>query len=290
MTGPRTIVDKIWTDHVVTQDPGAPAVLAVDLHLVHEVTSPQAFTGLRTRGLRVRRPGQTVATADHSVPDHAARPADPGRDGRHPDPPARDQLRGVRRPAPRHRLAGPGHRPRDRSAARPDPARHDHRLRRLAHLDTRGVRGPRVRHRDERGRDGAGHPDPAPARPQDLRGPGRRPTRARSEQQGHHPRADRPDRRRGRDRPRVRVPGRGDPRADDGTADDHLQHEHRGWRAGRAHRPGRHDIRVPARPRACPARRRLGRRGRALAHLARPTTAPRSTRRSRSTPTAWSRW
>src|SRR6186997_674685 len=67
---PRTIVDKIWTDHVVSQDPGAPAVLAVDLHLIHEVTSPQAFTGLRARGLRVRRPGQTVATADHSIPTH----------------------------------------------------------------------------------------------------------------------------------------------------------------------------------------------------------------------------
>src|SRR6187402_2513310 len=65
---PRTIVDKIWTDHVVTQDPGSPAVLAVDLHLVHEVTSPQAFSGLRARGITVRRPGQTVATADHSIP------------------------------------------------------------------------------------------------------------------------------------------------------------------------------------------------------------------------------
>ena len=67
-TAPRTIVDKIWTDHIVSQDPGAPAVLAVDLHLVHEVTSPQAFTGLRQRGLTVRRPSQTVATADHSIP------------------------------------------------------------------------------------------------------------------------------------------------------------------------------------------------------------------------------
>src|SRR3954463_4355036 len=65
---PRTIVEKIWTDHVVTQDPGAPAVLAVDLHLVHEVTSPQAFSGLRARGIGVRRTGQTVATPDHSIP------------------------------------------------------------------------------------------------------------------------------------------------------------------------------------------------------------------------------
>jgi 3-isopropylmalate/(R)-2-methylmalate dehydratase large subunit len=66
----RTLFDKIWDDHVVAQEAGAPTVLAVDLHLVHEVTSPQAFTGLRSRGLRVRRPSQTVATADHSVPTH----------------------------------------------------------------------------------------------------------------------------------------------------------------------------------------------------------------------------
>ncbi len=66
---PRTIVEKIWDDHVVAPGTdGAPDVLGVDLHLVHEVTSPQAFDGLRDRGLRVRRPGQTVATADHSIP------------------------------------------------------------------------------------------------------------------------------------------------------------------------------------------------------------------------------
>src|SRR5260221_5168285 len=68
MSQPRTIVEKIWDDHVVTQDPGAPAVLAIDLHLVHEVTSPQAFSGLRARGLGVRRTTQTVATTDHSIP------------------------------------------------------------------------------------------------------------------------------------------------------------------------------------------------------------------------------
>jgi 3-isopropylmalate/(R)-2-methylmalate dehydratase large subunit len=67
---PRTIVEKIWDDHVVSQDEGAPAILAVDLHLVHEVTSPQAFTGLRARGLTVRHPERTVATADHSIPTH----------------------------------------------------------------------------------------------------------------------------------------------------------------------------------------------------------------------------
>ena len=65
---PRTLVEKIWDAHFVAADPGAPAILAIDLHLVHEVTSPQAFTGLRARGLKVRKPGQTVATADHSIP------------------------------------------------------------------------------------------------------------------------------------------------------------------------------------------------------------------------------
>jgi 3-isopropylmalate/(R)-2-methylmalate dehydratase large subunit len=66
---PRTIVEKIWDEHVVVPGAdGAPDVLGVDLHLVHEVTSPQAFDGLRARGLRVRRPGQTVATVDHSIP------------------------------------------------------------------------------------------------------------------------------------------------------------------------------------------------------------------------------
>jgi 3-isopropylmalate/(R)-2-methylmalate dehydratase large subunit len=66
--GPRTLVEKIWDDHVVAEQAGAPSVLAIDLHLVHEVTSPQAFTGLRRRGLKVRHPERTVATADHSIP------------------------------------------------------------------------------------------------------------------------------------------------------------------------------------------------------------------------------
>ena len=77
MSQPRTIVEKIWDDHVVVQEPGAPAVLAVDLHLVHEVTSPAGVHAASApRGLRVRHPERTVATADHSIPTHAAQPAD----------------------------------------------------------------------------------------------------------------------------------------------------------------------------------------------------------------------
>jgi 3-isopropylmalate/(R)-2-methylmalate dehydratase large subunit len=64
----RTIIDKIWNAHVVSSAPDAPSLLYIDLHLVHEVTSPQAFDGLRARGIPVRRPDLTFATVDHSVP------------------------------------------------------------------------------------------------------------------------------------------------------------------------------------------------------------------------------
>ena len=75
MTHPRTLVEKIWDDHVVAQDDGAPAVLAIDLHLVHEVTSPQAFTGLRARGAAGPPPGPDRRHRGPLHADHAARPA-----------------------------------------------------------------------------------------------------------------------------------------------------------------------------------------------------------------------
>jgi 3-isopropylmalate/(R)-2-methylmalate dehydratase large subunit len=65
---PRTMFEKIWDAHVVREEPGQPTLLYIDLHLVHEVTSPQAFDGLRLAGRKVRRPEQTVATMDHNVP------------------------------------------------------------------------------------------------------------------------------------------------------------------------------------------------------------------------------
>src|SRR6195256_1708076 len=65
---PRTIVEKIWDNHVVAEQPGAPSLIYIDLHLCHEVTTPQAFQTLRDRGLKVRRPDLTIATMDHSTP------------------------------------------------------------------------------------------------------------------------------------------------------------------------------------------------------------------------------
>jgi 3-isopropylmalate/(R)-2-methylmalate dehydratase large subunit len=67
---PQTLFEKVWDTHVVAQEPECPAVLYIDLHMVHEVTSPQAFTSLRGRGLSVRRPERTVGTIDHSIPTH----------------------------------------------------------------------------------------------------------------------------------------------------------------------------------------------------------------------------
>jgi 3-isopropylmalate/(R)-2-methylmalate dehydratase large subunit len=68
MTTPKTLSEKVWDRHVVHSAAGEPDLLYIDLHLVHEVTSPQAFDGLRLNGRPVRRPDLTVATADHNVP------------------------------------------------------------------------------------------------------------------------------------------------------------------------------------------------------------------------------
>jgi 3-isopropylmalate/(R)-2-methylmalate dehydratase large subunit len=79
MAKPRTLFDKIWDSHVVhTQDDGT-CLLYIDRHLVHEVTSPQAFEGLRMTGRKVHRPEATIAVADHNVPttDRSKGIADP---------------------------------------------------------------------------------------------------------------------------------------------------------------------------------------------------------------------
>jgi 3-isopropylmalate/(R)-2-methylmalate dehydratase large subunit len=79
MNAPRTLFAKVWEAHVVHRLPAGPELLYVDLHLVHEVTSPQAFAGLQLAGRKVRRPELTVATADHNVPtgDRSVPVADP---------------------------------------------------------------------------------------------------------------------------------------------------------------------------------------------------------------------
>jgi 3-isopropylmalate/(R)-2-methylmalate dehydratase large subunit len=84
----KTLFERIWESHVVAERPGEPALIYVDLHLIHEVTSPQAFEGLRLAGRRVRRPDLSVATMDHNVPTT---------EGPIEDPLARQQLDALRR-------------------------------------------------------------------------------------------------------------------------------------------------------------------------------------------------
>ena len=137
---PRTLFDKVWDSHVVDRLEDGTCVLYIDRHLVHEVTSPQAFEGLRLAGRPVRRPDATIAVADHNVPtdgpprrDRRAREPAAGRD-------ARAQRRRFRRALlPRARRA-PGHRPHHRPRAGAEPARLHHRLRRQPHLDARRAR------------------------------------------------------------------------------------------------------------------------------------------------------
>src|SRR3954471_4757102 len=68
MSKPRTLFEKIWDSHVVQKNDDGTCILYIDRHLVHEVTSPQAFEGLRMSNRRVRRPQATLAVADHNVP------------------------------------------------------------------------------------------------------------------------------------------------------------------------------------------------------------------------------
>src|SRR5262244_750977 len=65
----KTLYEKIWDSHLVHQEPGKPAILYIDRHLLHEGTSPQAFAGLKAEGRKVRRPDHTFAVMDHSVPN-----------------------------------------------------------------------------------------------------------------------------------------------------------------------------------------------------------------------------
>ena len=73
MTASKTLFEKVWESHIVAEPQGEPALLYIDLHLLHEVTSPQAFDGLRMTGRKVRRPDRSIATVDHNVPTTANR-------------------------------------------------------------------------------------------------------------------------------------------------------------------------------------------------------------------------
>ena len=261
----RTLAEKLWDGHVVRSAEGEPDLLYIDLHLLHEVTSPQAFEGLRLAGRTVRRPDLTLATEDHNVPtiDQDKPIADLGQP--HPGGDAAPQRRGVRRPAAPARRHRAGHRAHHQSPAGPDPAGHDHRLRRQPHEHPRRVRRPGLRDRHLRGRARAGHPDAAPGAAQDDgRHRQRQPARRRHRQ---GPGADADHAGGHRRRPGVRrgVPRPGHRGALDGGPDDGVQHEHRVGRQGRAHRTRPDDVRLPRGSRRGAEGRGVGRGRRGLA-------------------------
>ena len=159
MTG--RLFDKIWNRHLVASPPGEPPLLYIDLHLVHEVTSPQAFEGIELAGRKVRRPDLTLATMDHDVPTI-------GLDKPIADPLAAEQIARLRRNCAEHgvtlhalgsidqgivHVIGP-------QLGLTQPG-HDGRLRRQPHLHPRRVRRAGLRHRHQRGGARAGHADAA---------------------------------------------------------------------------------------------------------------------------------
>ncbi|WP_431214583.1 aconitase family protein [Puia sp. P3] len=125
----KTLFEKIWDRHIVRTIDGGPSVLYIDKHLIHEVTSPQAFKGIENRGLEVFRPRQIVATADHNVPTiHRELPIK--------EELSRIQVQKLVENCKRHHVRTirpwsslPGHCSCYRARARPHTARHDHRLR-----------------------------------------------------------------------------------------------------------------------------------------------------------------
>src|SRR6202035_2585697 len=128
------LFEKVWDRHLVASPEGEPPLIYIDLHLVHEVPSPQAFEGLELAGRKVRRPDLTLATMDHDVPTIG--PAVTGA-GPIDDPLAAAQLRRARRDAVCPGQYRAGHRARHRAAAGAHPAGHDDRLRGQPHLDPR---------------------------------------------------------------------------------------------------------------------------------------------------------
>ena len=128
---PRTLAEKLWDDHVVVRgDGGQPDLIYIDLHLIHEVTSPQAFDGLRTENRPLRRVDLTIGTEDHNTPTLAI-------DKPIADLTSRTQVETLRRNAEEVRCAAAlarrcraGHRARDGTAARAHDAGRDGRLRR----------------------------------------------------------------------------------------------------------------------------------------------------------------
>ena len=214
----RTLAEKVWDAHVVRRAEGEPDLLYIDLHLVHEVTSPQAFDGLRLAGRPVRRPGSDARHRGPQRPDRTARLLDrpipsPTRcrapRSRRCARTARSSASGCTRWATRARASCTSS---ARSSGLTQPGMtivcgDSH----TSH--PRRVRRARLRHRHQRGRARAGHPDAAAVRPKTMAVTVAGELPAGRHRQGPDPGDHRQDRHRRRPGPHRRVPRRGHPRA-----------------------------------------------------------------------------
>ena len=187
----KTLFEKVWNEHVVDQEAGQPALLYIDLHLVHEVTSPQAFEGLRDDRTQAARAPSHLRDPGPQRSDHRPQPAHRGSGIGPPGRGLAQKLQRVRRQAVRSRGQGTGHRPRDWTRTGTDPARDDDRMRRQPHLHARRVRRARVRYRHQRGRARAGDAMPMAGAAAHDGNPGRRQAGAGRDRQGHDPGDDR---------------------------------------------------------------------------------------------------
>ena len=264
----KTLFDKIWDAHVVEQQDDGTCLLYIDRHLVHEVTSPQAFEGLRQTGRKVRRPDATLAVPDHNVP-------------------TTDRSQGIAEEQSRMQVETLQQNCREFGITLFDV---DDIRQGIVHVigPEQGFTLPGTTivcgdsHTSTHGAFGAlafgigtcevehvlATQTLLQKRPKNMRISGRRRAAARRHRQGRDPRDHRPDRHRGGTGHVDRVCRRSDPRPVDGRPHDGLQHVDRGRRARRADRAGRDDIPLSPGPADGAQGGRVRAGGRALAHAA----------------------
>ena len=290
MAKPRTLYDKIWDDHLVDEQPDGTCLIYIDRHLVHEVTSPQAFEGLRLSGRKVRAPDKTLLVVDHNVPTTDRRQ-------KNPDPESEAQIAYLAENAKFFDLEYYDEFDKRQGIVHiigPEQgftlARRHAGVRRQPHRDPRRLRRAGLWHRHVRSRARLGDADADPNEIEEHARGGRRQAAGRRHRQRHHPRHHRRDRHRRRHRLCHRICRRSDPRADHGRPHDGLQHVGRGRRQGRLHRARREGLRVRERPPQVAEGQGLGRGHALLGDAASPTTARISIARSNSTPPNCRRW
>ncbi len=284
MAKPRTLYDKIWDEHLIEEDPDGSALIYIDRHIVHEVTSPQAFEGLRLSGRKVHAPDKTLLVVDHNVPTT-------DRNLPNPDPESAAQIAYLAENAKFFNLEYYDEFDKRQGIVHIIGPEQGFTLPGVtlvcgdSHTATNGaLRRARLRHRHLGSRARPGDADADPVEVEEHARGGRRQAAGRRHRQGHHPRHHRRDRHRRRHRLCAGICRRGNPRAVDGRPHDGLQHVGRGRRQGRLHRAGRKDLCVSERPPQGAERQGLGRGAAPIGRRCNPTTARISIARSSSTP------